>query len=96
MAIHKLAEYAVRPEEREAVEAAVREFLEAIALNEPETGYRAFRRERGLGYVHVMSFPDAAAEEAHRTASYTERFTDELYPKCTQSPAFTELTPIRP
>lgn len=96
MAIHKLAEYAVRPEEREAVEEAIRTFLEAIARAEPETRYRAYRRDRGLGYVHVMTFPDAEAEEAHREAAYTRRFADELYPRCTQSPTFTELVPIRP
>lgn len=96
MAIHRLAEYAVRPEEREAVEEAVRAFLEAVALNEPETRYRAFRREPGLGYVHVMTFPDEAAERAHREASYTRRFADAVYPRCTQSPTFTKLVPISP
>lgn len=83
-----------RERNREDFEAAIGEFLGAIRRTEPDTEYRAFRESNGQGYVHVMSFPDQAGEERHRSSPWTERFAEKLYPKCDAEPVFTEIEEI--
>lgn len=92
--IHKMVRYTVRPDQIEAVELAIREFVRAVAENEPETVYRAYRRGGSRAFVHFMAFPDAEAEDRHRGAPYTRSFVEELYPRCEKEPEFEELAPI--
>lgn len=89
-----MARYTITERNREEVDAAIEEFLGAIRRSEPETEYRAFRESNGRGYLHVMSFPDQAGEERHRSSPWTARFVEKLYPRCDAEPVFTELEAI--
>jgi quinol monooxygenase YgiN len=90
----KLVRYRIRPEETEVVESAIRQFVSAIAEHEPRTKYATYRTASGTSYAHVMSFPDAAAEEKHRNAPYTTAFVDVVYARCNAGPTVTDLTPL--
>ncbi len=90
--VHRLAQYRVRPGKVEEVKQIVAAFVAAIAAHEPKTIYHAYQAEDHISFLHVMSFPDEAAEEAHSAASYTERFAAELYPVCEAGPSFTHLS----
>lgn len=92
--IRRLAEYEVRPAAGDEVEALVREFLAAIAANEPATRYHAYRRSGSARFVHFMEFVDKTAEERHSVADYTRQFAKQLYPKCVEPPTFTDLRPV--
>ena len=92
--IHKMVRFTVEPGQIAAVEEAIREFVAAVAENEPETRYGAYRRGDSRAFVHVMAFPDEAAEEHHRNAPYTNRFVEELHPRCRKEPEFEELVPV--
>jgi quinol monooxygenase YgiN len=92
--IVKLVRYRVRKAEVPAVEAAIAEFVSSIAEHEPGTDYRTFRAPNGVSYVHLMQFPDSAAEERHRGSAYTMAFVDVLYPRCDAGPTFTDLTEL--
>lgn len=92
--IHKMVRFTVEPGQVASVEGAIREFVAAVAENEPETTYRTYRRGDSRAFVHVMAFPDEQAEERHRNAPYTERFVEELYPRCRKEPEFEELVPV--
>lgn len=92
--ITRIARYTIPEQNREEVDAAIEEFLVAIRRNEPETEYRAFRESNGRGYVHMMSFPDQAGEQRHRSSPWTERFVEKLYPRCDVEPVFTDLEEI--
>jgi quinol monooxygenase YgiN len=89
--IKKVAIYKVKREELGAVESAVREFVGEIAGNEPQTNYEAFQADDDVSFVHIMSFPDEAAEALHRNAQYTGKFVEILYPRCMEGPNFLDL-----
>ena len=86
--IKKMVRYRVKADEVGAVRAAIEEFVDAIAEHEPNTIYGSLLADDGVSFVHAMAFPDAKAEERHRTAEHTERFVELLYPKCDQEPQF--------
>ncbi len=89
--IKKMVRYRVTANEVEAVRDAIAEFVDAIAEHKPNTIYGSLMADDGVSFVHAMAFPDAEAEEAHRTAAYTKRFVEVLYPKCDQEPQFTTV-----
>lgn len=89
--ISKIVRYKVKPEEIEAVLAAIREFLLAIANSEPETRYDALQLVDGVSFIHTMRFPNPLADEQHQKAQYTLKFVDALYPRCVEAPVFTDV-----
>lgn len=89
--IRKIANYPVREDEIEIVIEAVKEFVAAINENEPGTVYTAYRLGNGASFIHFMAFPGEGEEERHRTAEYTKKFTEILYPLCVAPPEFTDL-----
>jgi quinol monooxygenase YgiN len=93
--IERIAEYTVKPGEKEAVRAAIRTFVAAVAANEPGTRYRAFARVGTRRYVHTMAFPTENAEEAHRSAAHTAAFVAAMYPRCESEPSFSALAEVR-
>lgn len=91
--IHRTARYRVRQGHVDEAVDAIEAFVDAVAEEEGTLRYEAFHagdRE----FVHVMTFVDADAEEAHRSAPHTERFVGELYPLCDVEPVFEELSPV--
>lgn len=94
--IRRIAQYQLRPGEEAVVLQAIEDFVAAVHTHEPNTTYEAYRLNSGLAFVHFMAFPDAAAEDRHRHAWYTERFVAALYPRCEIQPVFTELAAVGP
>ncbi len=92
--IVKLVRYRVRKAEVPTVEAAIAEFVSAVAEHEPDSEYRTFRAPNGVSFVHLMEFPDSASEERHRGSAYTKAFVEVLYPRCDAGPTFTDLTEL--
>ncbi len=89
--IRKIATYKVKHDQVDAVLGAVTEFVNAIARHEPASNYSAYQTEDGVSFVHIMSFPTEADEQAHRSALHTEAFVAALYPHCEEPPVFTDL-----
>jgi quinol monooxygenase YgiN len=88
---HRIARFRIRPSEVAAVEKAIIEFVSKVA-DEPGTlRYESFREADGVSYVHLMSFADEEAEEAHRQTEHGKKFAAALSPKCEVQPAFTDL-----
>ena len=92
--IVKLVRYRIHPSDAPAVEAAVHDFVSAVAEHERQTTYNTYRATNGSAYVHLMTFPDEEAEERHRGAAYTKAFVDRLYSLCEAGPTFTDLEPL--
>lgn len=90
--IHKIAHYKVRQNKLGLVKPVIESFVAAVKANERMTYYAAYSHtEDPTRYVHIMSFPDEAAEKKHQTAVYTKQFVSVLYPNCEESPVFTDL-----
>ena len=68
----------------------IRDFVEAVKENEPETIlYHSFQAEDNhCEFVHVMTFLNEEAEERHRESEYCQIFADELYEICVDEPEF--------
>jgi quinol monooxygenase YgiN len=92
--ITKVVRYRVPEQHATVVERAIREFVRAVARNEPTTRYVAYKHATRTSYVHYMTFVDAASEDRHRKALYTKKFIDVLYPLCDAGPTFSGLTEI--
>ena len=81
------------------VEQAVRlinDFIDGIRNNETDTIiYHSFQDgEDVTSFIHVMTFKDEEAEERHKTSSYCQIFTENLYPLC-EEPVFTPINLVR-
>jgi uncharacterized iron-regulated membrane protein len=89
--IRRIARYVVKESEIDNVRSAIEEFIAAIKEYEPETVCHAYQAVDDLSFVHVMAFPDAEAERSHSIAPYTGTFLTDLYPRCDETPVFTDL-----
>lgn len=90
--IRKIARYVVKEGEIDNVKLAIGEFVAAIKSNEADTLYHAYQADDDVTFVHVMTFADEDAEEQHSTAPYTNSFVDAIYPRCEETPVFSDLT----
>lgn len=68
---------------------AIRTFV-AYTRTAPGTlRYESWRsRDRPNAFLHLMSFADEEAEEAHASSDAVKAFTDVLYPRCEEAPIF--------
>ena len=90
-----MARFTVRPEHVERARRLVADLVAEVRQHEPATRvYESFQLWDTSSFVHVMTFADEAAEQRHRTAPYTRRFVDALYPLCETAPVFSTLSLI--
>ncbi len=88
---YRTARFRVRASEVASAEKAIIAFVSKVA-DEPGTlSYESFREADGVSYLHLMSFADDAAEEAHRQSDHVKQFMAEIYPRCEVQPVFTDL-----
>ena len=94
MAIYMTARFEVRPEARAVCERAIRDFVEYVRLNEPQTRLYMSVQESADArrFLHFFIFETESAREAHSSSEAVKRFTDVLYPACTAPVEFTEYT----
>jgi quinol monooxygenase YgiN len=87
----KIARYQVRPESREAVEQAMREFAAHVAFELPDSTWTTYRDAKSPDrYVSVITADDPGADERHRQSPGTKKFVDALYPNVVGEVEFTE------
>ena len=92
MSIYKTARFQIRSDEVETAKQAVREFVDYIKANEPDTLiYSSVQAaDDDTTFLHFMGFRDAAAEEKHRTSPGVMRFVEVLYPLTVDGVQFTD------
>ena len=95
MAIHKIARFEVKPDTLGECLDALRIFL-AATKSEPGTLlYESWQeRDAPTRFIHLMTFADAAAEDAHRTSEAVKVFTALLYPNTVGGVQFIDCTQI--
>jgi quinol monooxygenase YgiN len=83
--------FRARAAEVAAVEKAIIAFVAKVA-DEPGTlRYESFRQADGVSYLHLMSFADDAAQQAHEQTEHAKAFLAELRARCDGQPAFADL-----
>ena len=92
--IHKIIRFKVHEYAIEMVIKEITEYLKIVRANEPETNYVSYQLDDKVSFLHVISFPDDDAENAHRFATYTAEFVEQLYPRCQEDPVFASADPI--
>lgn len=92
--ISKYVTYKVRESELATVLTAIKQFLDAIRTNEPDTVYEAYQASDRLSFMNIMHFTDVAVAEKHSKSVYTDKFVSVLYPRCETTPVFTDISPL--
>lgn len=92
--ICKIVNYKVKTDELAVCQKAIREFVAAVRKNEPSTFYEAFQIEDSVNFIHIMKFKDERSEQNHKTAEYTLKFVDVLYPRCEEKPVFQDISEV--
>ena len=86
MTLERTARFTVRPEELDRALETIGRF---IAHTETEPGtlvYASWRsKARPYEFLHLMSFADAPAEQAHASSDAVRVFIEALYPMCVAS-----------
>ena len=92
MPIHQTAYFVVRDDALEICEQTIREFVDYVRANEPDTLLYTSLREKEMPnhFLHYFIFRDEAARELHSNSEAVKRFTDVLYPNLVASVEFTE------
>ena len=95
MPVIKIARYRIRPESREAVEQAMREFAKYVAFELPDSTGVTYREATDPDrYVSVITAEDVDADHRHRDAAGTKKFVEELYPNVVGEVEFTDYLPV--
>lgn len=94
--IERRATFQVREEHLESALEAIRDFIAAIAANEPETTiYHSHQDvEDPTRFLHLMRFTDAKARDYHVSSEHVKVFVDRLYPLCEEKPVFRDLRTV--
>lgn len=94
MTIHQTAYFVVRDDALAVCEQAIREFIEYVRENEPDTLMYTSLQEKELHnhFLHYFIFRDEAARDLHASSEAVRRFTETLYPNLVASVEFTEYT----
>jgi len=92
MSIHQTAFFVVREDTLETCQQAIREFIDYVRENEPDTILYTSLQEKGdpNHFIHYFIFKDEAARDLHSNSSAVKRFTDVLYPNLVAPVEFTE------
>ena len=88
MPIYQTAHYQVTPAGVETVKAAIAEFVDYVKTNEPGTRmYLAWQQsDDPTRFVHLFTFEDAQAHEAHGASGAVRRFENVYEPLLVAGP----------
>lgn len=94
MTIHQTAYFVVRDDALAICEQAIREFIDYVRENEPDTlMYTSFReKEFHNHFLHYFIFRDETARDLHANSEAVKHFTEILYPHLVANVEFTEYT----
>ena len=92
MPVHQTAYFVVRDDALEICQKVIREFVEHVRANEPDTLlYTSLcEKENPNHFMHYFIFRDAAARDLHANSEAVNRFTNRLYPNLVAPVEFTE------
>jgi len=93
MSIHQTAYFVVRDDALEACQQVIREFVDYVRANEPETLlYTSMQeKENPNHFLHYFIFRDENARQMHSNSEAVNRFTSILYPNLVAPVEFTEF-----
>jgi quinol monooxygenase YgiN len=97
MPIYQTAHYQVKAEAVDKVKAAIRTFVDYVAENEPGTWmYSAWQQQDDpTKFVHLFTFEDEKAHEAHGNSDAVRRFEAAYSPELVGGPVvFTDYGQI--
>ena len=92
MAIHQTAYFVVRDNAMEICKNAIREFVDYVRENEPNTFlYTSLQeQEHPTHFLHYFIFRDENARQVHSNSEAVNRFTSVLYPNLVAPVEFTD------
>ena len=92
MSIHQTAYFVLRDDALEVCQQAIREFVEYVRANEPDTLlYTSLQEQDNPNhFLHYFIFTDEAARDLHANSEAVNRFTGILYPNLVAPVEFTE------
>ncbi len=92
MSIHQTAYFVVRDDMLEVCQNAIREFVDYVRENEPNTFLYTSLQEKGNPnhFLHYFIFRDENARQVHANSEAVNRFTSILYPNLIAPVEFTE------
>ncbi len=92
MSIHQTAYFVVRDDALDVCKIAIREFIDYVRENEPNTFlYTSLQeKEHETHFLHYFIFRDENARQVHANSEAVNRFTSILYPNLIAPVEFTE------
>ena len=92
MPVHMTARFEVRPDKLIECQKAIREFVDYVRMNEPDTLlYTSLQeKENPNHFIHYFIFRDEKARDLHANSDAVNRFTSVLYPNLVAPVEFTE------
>ena len=92
MSIHQTAYFVVREDALAVCQKAIREFVDYVRVNEPDTLlYTSLHeKENANHFTHYFIFRDERAREIHTNSEAVNRFTSILYPNLIAPVEFSE------
>ena len=92
MSIYLTAYFVVRDDALEACQQVIREFVDYVRANEPETLlYTSLQeKENPNHFLHYFIFRDENARQLHSNSEAVNRFTSALYPNLVAPVEFTD------
>ena len=92
MSIHQTAYFVVRDDALDVCKNAIREFVDYVRENEPNTFlYTSLQaKDNPSHFLHYFIFRDENARQVHANSEAVNRFTSTLYPNLIAPVDFTE------
>lgn len=92
MTIHQTAHFIVREDALETCQRAIKEFMDYVRENEPDTIlYTSLQeKEDPNHFMHYFIFEDEVARDLHSNSDAVNRFTGILYPNLIVPVEFTK------
>lgn len=91
--LYVMIQFRVKEGHVQQAEALIRDFVDQIRGNEPDTlSYQSFQFNNDIQeFVHLMCFTGEAGDARHKRTEYVKSFVEKLYPICEKEPRFHHL-----
>ena len=94
--INKLVKFKAKKENAEKVKDLIKEFLDKILENEPDTlYYECLQEENLVSFIHIITFRDEEARKYHGSTPYLKKYIDDLYPLLEAEPIFSDYSILK-